>query len=71
MLVPPAAMVAYLLLSLLAHSRAAQANSTPTPSMPTPRVPEPYWPTDKLPIALHAANETGMYSVAAIQQLAK
>jgi hypothetical protein len=28
-------------------------------------------PTDKIPIALHAANETGMYSDAAIAQLAK
>ena len=30
-----------------------------------------YWPTEKIPIALHAANETGMYSEDAVTQLAK
>jgi hypothetical protein len=43
----------------------------PQPRTLIPKLPAPHWPTDHLPIALHAANETGMYSAAAVRQLAK
>ena len=50
----------------------ALANAQP-PQPPTliPALPKPYWPTETLPIALHAANETGMYTDVAVAQLAK
>ena len=56
-------------ISLLALVSASSAQLIPP--MPNPKVPTPYWPTEKIPIALHAANETGMYSKEAIAQLAK
>ena len=43
----------------------------PQPPTLIPAIPTPYWSTEHMPVALHAANETGMYSKAAIQQLAK
>jgi hypothetical protein len=58
-------------LSLLALVSASSVSAQLTPPMPNPKVPTPYWPTEKIPIALHAANETGMYSKEAIAQLAK
>ena len=58
---------------LLQFCGAAQmaAAQPPQPPTLTPQLPTPFLSTAHLPIALHAANETGMYSQAAVEQMAK
>jgi len=56
-----------LLLSAIVHAARAQ---TPSPAVPHPLRPTPAWSWDRLSLAFHGANKTGMFTEQAVKQLA-